>query len=164
MCMPKAVGSRHALLLLLGAGLFPGAALAQDTGHRYTAGRGVYERWCAACHDPGITHPGTHALMVKYPGGHRATGVITEWTDLPASYVSFMVRHGISVMPQFRKTEITDIELDALAAYLPEIHRRRNDLHGPPVSVAAVSRVGPAPRPTPRRADTIRRSESDSFH
>jgi mono/diheme cytochrome c family protein len=32
--------------------------------------------------------------------------------------VKVLVRHGISVMPQFRKTEISDQELDALAAYL----------------------------------------------
>jgi hypothetical protein len=28
------------------------------------------------------------------------------------------VRHGISVMPHFRKTEISDTELDELAAFL----------------------------------------------
>ena len=32
--------------------------------------------------------------------------------------VIFDSRFGISVMPQFRKTEISDQELDALAAYL----------------------------------------------
>jgi len=32
--------------------------------------------------------------------------------------VKVLVRHGISVMPQFRKTEISDAELDALAKYL----------------------------------------------
>jgi mono/diheme cytochrome c family protein len=105
------------LLLILGA-MPASAAVADEVPPKYAAGRVVYERWCAACHDPGIMHPGTHALMVKYPGGQRATGVITEWTDLPASYVSYMVRHGMSVMPPFRKTEITDTELAALADYL----------------------------------------------
>ena len=56
--------------------------------------------------------------MTKYAGGARASGLITQWNDLPASYVTFMVRHGMSVMPQFRKTEISDRELAALAAYL----------------------------------------------
>ena len=106
------------LLLALSAILAPAVAFADDVPKQYAAGRVVYERWCAACHDPGIMHPGTHALMVKYPGGQRATGVICEWTDLPATYVSYMVRHGMSVMPPFRKTEITDAELAALAAYL----------------------------------------------
>jgi mono/diheme cytochrome c family protein len=114
----KAVGRVGVFVLVMGATLIPTAAFAAHVPQRYAAGQVVYEYWCAACHDPGITHPGTHALMVKYPGGGRATGVITEWTDLPATYVSYMVRHGMSVMPQFRKTEITDGELAALAAYL----------------------------------------------
>jgi mono/diheme cytochrome c family protein len=56
--------------------------------------------------------------MSKYPGSPRASGTITEWKDLTPQYVRFMVRHGISVMPHFRKTEINDSELDALAKYL----------------------------------------------
>jgi (+)-pinoresinol hydroxylase len=80
------------------------------------SGRAVYEKWCAPCHDPGIIHPGTHALMAKYQGTKPA--VLLEWTDLPPQTVKHVVRHGISVMPQFRKTEISDAELDALAAYL----------------------------------------------
>jgi mono/diheme cytochrome c family protein len=80
------------------------------------SGRAVYEKWCAPCHDPGINHPGTHALMAKYQGTKPA--VLLERTDLPASIVKHFVRHGISVMPQFRKTEISDAELDALAAFL----------------------------------------------
>lgn len=79
-------------------------------------GRAVYEKWCSACHDPGVTHPGTHALMTKYKG--VKSGVLLEWTDLPAPLVKFVVRHGISVMPHFRKTEISNAELDALTAYL----------------------------------------------
>jgi (+)-pinoresinol hydroxylase len=64
----------------------------------------------------GVTHPGTHALTVKYQG--VKPGVLLEWKDLPVDTVKFVVRHGISVMPQFRKTEISDQELDALAKYL----------------------------------------------
>jgi (+)-pinoresinol hydroxylase len=80
------------------------------------SGRVIYDKWCAPCHDPGISHPGTHALMAKYQG--TKPPVLLERTDLPASIVKHFVRHGISVMPQFRKTEISDAELDALAAYL----------------------------------------------
>ena len=80
------------------------------------SGRVVYEKWCAPCHDPGNNHPGTHALTAKYQG--VKSGVLLEWTDLPSNVVKQFVRHGISVMPPFRKTEITDAELDALAAYL----------------------------------------------
>jgi len=86
------------------------------------AGRLVYERWCAACHDPGIEHPGTNALTTKYKGAK--SGVIVEWTDLPPEFVRHIVRTGISVMPQFRKTEISDKDLEALATYLSRNTRR----------------------------------------
>ncbi len=91
-------------------------ALAQEPAVQQAQGRAVYRKWCAPCHDPGVTHPGTHALTVKYQG--VKSGVLLEWTDLPAAMVKVLVRHGISVMPQFRKTEISDADLDALAAFL----------------------------------------------
>jgi (+)-pinoresinol hydroxylase len=97
------------------------AAVAIGTGTRVWAeappsGRLVYDKWCAPCHDPGMNHAGTHALTVKYQG--VKSGVLLDWTDLPASNVKHFVRHGVSSMPPFRKTEISDAELDALAAYL----------------------------------------------
>jgi (+)-pinoresinol hydroxylase len=91
-------------------------AFAQEPAAQQVQGRAVYEKWCAPCHDPGVTHPGTHALTVKYQG--VKSGVLLEWTDLPPAMVKVLVRHGISVMPQFRKTEISDADLDALAAFL----------------------------------------------
>lgn len=100
------------LVLALGCTL----ATAADVEPRHAAGRAVYERWCAPCHDPGIIHPATNALGAKYKG--VKSPVILEWDDLPAATVKYWVRTGISVMPHFRKTEISDAELDALAAYL----------------------------------------------
>lgn len=99
------------------------AVVALGTGTRARAetpvsGRAVYDKWCAPCHDPGMNHAGTHALTVKYQGAK--SGVLLDWTDLPASNVKHFVRHGISSMPPFRKTEISDAELDALAAYLSQ--------------------------------------------
>ncbi|MEN9705309.1 MAG: hypothetical protein RLZZ393_1188, partial [Pseudomonadota bacterium] len=43
-------------------------------------GAKVFQKWCAPCHAPGVTHPGTHALTAKYAG--QKGGVITEWTDI----------------------------------------------------------------------------------
>jgi mono/diheme cytochrome c family protein len=80
------------------------------------AGQLVYDKWCAPCHDPGIIHPGTHALMAKYANSKPA--VLKEWTDLDPLFLRYTVRHGVSIMPQFRKTEITDAELGDLVAYL----------------------------------------------
>jgi (+)-pinoresinol hydroxylase len=91
-------------------------ARAETLAPEHAAGQAVYLRWCAPCHAPGVTHPGTHALMTKYQG--VKSGVLLDWKDLPAVTVKYWVRHGISVMPHFRKTEISDAELDQLAGFL----------------------------------------------
>jgi mono/diheme cytochrome c family protein len=52
---------------------------------------------------------------------YRGTDVpplLHERTDLVPEFVKVIVRQGVSFMPQFRKTEISDAELEALAAYL----------------------------------------------
>ncbi len=59
---------------------------------------------------------GTLALQVKYHGEPPAR--LDQRTDLTADFVIGTVRHGISVMPSMRKTEIGDAELNAIAAYL----------------------------------------------
>ena len=98
------------------AALLSVAARADEPSDPYAGGRAVYTKWCAPCHDPGIIHPGTNALTVKYKG--VKPGVLLEWKDLQPETVKVLVRHGISVMPQFRKTEISDADLDALAKFL----------------------------------------------
>jgi (+)-pinoresinol hydroxylase len=108
-------GVLHAVLAALTCADFT-PAFAQDHVDENAAGRAVYARWCAPCHAPGVTHPGTNALTAKYQG--VKSGVLLEWRDLPEVTLKFVVRHGISVMPAFRKTEISDQELDALAKYL----------------------------------------------
>lgn len=60
--------------------------------------------------------PGTAALAAKYSG--QVPAALEERSDLTPDVVKFFVRHGVSIMPPFRKTEITDAELDALANYL----------------------------------------------
>jgi mono/diheme cytochrome c family protein len=79
-------------------------------------GRLTYEKWCAPCHAPGPDHPGTQALDALYNGSKP--GALIERTDLTPPIVKQFVRKGVSVMPFFRKTEISDTELDALAAFL----------------------------------------------
>jgi mono/diheme cytochrome c family protein len=79
-------------------------------------GKAVYTEWCAACHDPGPRHPGTQALEALYKGAKP--GALVERKDLVPKLTETFVRRGVSVMPPFRKTEITDADLAALAAYL----------------------------------------------
>jgi len=103
--------------------LVPSFAAAQPG--EYAEGVRVYGKWCAPCHDPGVTHPGTLALTTKYSG--VKSGVLLDWRDLRPEITRAMVRTGISVMPFFRKTEISDAELDALAAYLARNTPRAGD-------------------------------------
>jgi mono/diheme cytochrome c family protein len=102
--------------LALAALIICGSGSATEPSDPYAAGRAVYTKWCAPCHDPGVIHPGTNALTVKYQG--VKSGVLLEWKDLPPEMVRHLVRNGISVMPQFRKTEISDADLDALVKFL----------------------------------------------
>lgn len=87
---------------------------AQDA--RVKHGNEVFQHWCAPCHGPGPRHPGTQALAVLYKGVKPAP--LEERTDLVPEVVRAFVRNGVSIMPPFRKTEISDADLDALGAYL----------------------------------------------
>lgn len=84
------------------------------------AGKQVFDRWCAACHAPGPRPPGTMALQAKYGG--QPPAALEQRTDLTPDVVKLFVRQGVSIMPTFRKTEITDAELNALADYLGRAH------------------------------------------
>lgn len=112
------------IVLAVAAALLPGAPPLLATGAIVAAqdrvppvrGKVVYDQWCGACHDPGPRHPGTQALDALYKGSKP--GALQERTDLVPKLTETFVRRGVSVMPPFRKTEITDADLAALAAYL----------------------------------------------
>jgi len=96
------------ILLLLAAQAFAADEAALQEGKQ------VYENWCVACHGPGLA--GTNALQAKYKGSRPA--LLDQRTDLLPAVTRTFVRNGVSVMPFFRKTEVSDADLDALAAYL----------------------------------------------
>ncbi|PWT83757.1 MAG: p-cresol methylhydroxylase [Blastocatellia bacterium] len=91
-----------------------GAAATQESS--VERGRPVYDKWCTPCHGAGEGKPGTIAAAAIYKGSKAA--VLTERTDLTSAGIKRAVRTGVYVMPRFRKTEITDAELDAIVAYL----------------------------------------------
>jgi mono/diheme cytochrome c family protein len=102
--------------MVIAVGLFASRASAQTPAAE--RGEVVYDKWCTPCHAPGPGHPGTQSLQVKYRGALPA--VLEEREDLTPETVRTFVREGILLMAPFRKTEITDAELDDLAAYLTE--------------------------------------------
>ena len=111
--------------LLLGAiftgGLFAAGVLTTLASAQEAApnGEAVYEHWCAPCHAAGPGHPGTQGLQIKYRDTDT-NPVLVDRTDLTAEVVKVFVRQGVLSMAPFRKTEITDAELDALAAFLAD--------------------------------------------
>jgi mono/diheme cytochrome c family protein len=79
-------------------------------------GRQLYQYWCGPCHARGMNKPGTASLTYKYKGVLPAA--LEDRTDLAPDAVRYFVRHGVSIMPFFRKTEIDDSALDKIANYL----------------------------------------------
>lgn len=87
-------------------------------------GREVFKARCNLCHGdypkdikPGmVPMVGTQTLARKYKGAKPA--LLEQRTDLTPELVKFYVRHGQGVMPFFRPTEVSDADLDAIAAYL----------------------------------------------
>ncbi|HVS23537.1 MAG TPA: cytochrome c [Gammaproteobacteria bacterium] len=92
------------------------AAAAAAVAQPPVDGKAVFEKWCAPCHGDGPGKPGTNALQALYEGAKPA--MLEKRTDLPPELTKQFVRTGVSVMPFFRKTGISDAELDALANYL----------------------------------------------
>ena len=95
------------------------AALAQDPSGSH--GQEVFELWCSSCHKPlgplVASVAGTTALARKYKGSDTPAA-LEQRTDLTPDLIKSVVRHGLKSMPFFRKTEVSDSDLDALAAYL----------------------------------------------
>jgi len=102
-------------------------AVAQDSG---AVGRGKvkYEHTCAPCHGRGIGDdgremlPGTAALRIKYRGSVPA--VLEDRAGLTTEVLRTFVRQGSWSMPPFRPTELTDAEIEDIAAYLAESSSR----------------------------------------
>jgi mono/diheme cytochrome c family protein len=92
------------------------AAAAPLHAQQTADGKAVFDKWCAPCHGDGPGKPGTAALQALYKGVKPA--LLEQRMDLAPEFTRAIVRTGVSVMPFFRKTEISDAELDALGKYL----------------------------------------------
>jgi (+)-pinoresinol hydroxylase len=111
-----------ALVLVLGAAQALAAPGERVSGEGQPRGYVQYQDYCSMCHGTGPGKPGTMALQAKYKGAEPA--LLDKRTDLTPELIKTDVRNGLSVMPIFRKTEIGDADLDAIAAYLT-----RNNKH-----------------------------------
>ena len=104
----------RAALLILASLVFSASALAAPDEAQIELGHKVYRKWCYPCHGPGAGKPGTASLAAR----GQKPAALEERMDLTPPAIKTFVRHGVSFMPTFRKTEISDAELDAIAAYL----------------------------------------------
>jgi mono/diheme cytochrome c family protein len=86
------------------------------------SGHQVFEKWCAPCHSRGPGNPGTTTLAAVYRNTKPAA--LEDRTDLTVDFIRQSVRNGVFIMPFFRKTEISDVELEALATYLSQPAKR----------------------------------------
>ncbi|RKS24534.1 cbb3-type cytochrome c oxidase subunit III [Pseudomonas sp. WPR_5_2] len=106
----------HCLIVLM---LLAGLAVASEPSEQaVSANRGklVFDQWCGICHAASPRMPGTASLAAKYGGSLPAA--LEERTDMPPAFIKYFVRNGVLIMPAFRKTEITDADLELLVDYL----------------------------------------------
>jgi len=95
--------------------LIVGALLASPVFADTSVGESVFNKWCLGCHAQGPIFPGT-IYLTRTRGPERA--IISERTDLTAEYIELLVRKGMGGMPSFRRTEITNDQLNALVEHL----------------------------------------------
>jgi mono/diheme cytochrome c family protein len=91
------------------------------TGDRLAAGGDgakLYSVHCGYCHLP--AGMGTNLLTKQrmMMGEPPENGLLTNRKDLTADYIKSAVRMGKVAMPRQTRVDITDAELDAVAAYL----------------------------------------------
>jgi mono/diheme cytochrome c family protein len=78
-------------------------------------GQRLYRSTCLYCHDSAPGNPGTYVLAKKLG---KESSVLENRTDITADYVTSVTRHGLKGMPKYRKTELSDADVMAIAAYL----------------------------------------------
>ncbi len=100
-----------ALLALVCAPLF--AAHSDELTPEQQQGKTLFNQSCTFCH--GERGHAT-ALLRKRLGEEHA--LLEARTSLSVELVRHVVRHGINSMPVYRRAELSDHELDSIAAYL----------------------------------------------
>lgn len=73
-------------------------------------GEMVFMQYCNSCH----------------PGGAAGLGPAINNKSLPGGMLKFQVRHGLGVMPAFKKEVISEEKLDHLVAYLKTIRKNKD--------------------------------------
>ncbi|WP_321396966.1 cytochrome c [Emcibacter sp.] len=90
-------------------------------GDRLTStadGEVLFSNRCGACHLPGGMGTNLLTMQRMEMGFAPESGLLTNRTDLTADYVIEVVRNGKVAMPPQTRVDVTDAELERIAAYL----------------------------------------------
>ena len=78
-------------------------------------GEAVFQKWCDGCHMDSPFAPGT--IQLRQLRG-KDLSLVLKRTDLKPDFLRHIVRKGMNGMPLFRRTEISDEELEQLIDFL----------------------------------------------
>ena len=114
--MTRIAASLGILALALGISV----ASADDTSPtpKEQEGKRLFNHTCVYCHGPGVW--GTNRLSKRLDKEHA---LLENRTDLTPGAIRAIVRNGIGSMPPLRKTELSDADVEAIAAYLTRKNR-----------------------------------------
>ena len=100
-----------AAVLLLVSGW--AAAQSAPLTAKQAEGQKLFRSTCFYCHSERVW--GTFAIERRRG---PADALLEKRTDLVPEFVKTVVRNGLGSMPAYRRTELTDAEVDAIVAYL----------------------------------------------
>jgi len=108
--------------ILLASAVQAAAAADAPDAATIATGKVLFTRLCAACHGADRSEggramlPGTDALRIKYRGTLPA--LLEQRKDLTPEIIRAFVRKGTWSMPPFRKSEISDGQIEQIGAYI----------------------------------------------
>ena len=110
-------------------------------------GETLFQQRCGTCHlQWGM---GTNLLTKQQlaQGRPPSQGLLANRTDLTPDYVKTVVRQGKGAMPPLTKVDVTDAELDKIAAYLGKAAPQPQPQPQPSPSPSASATAAPGARP-----------------
>jgi len=80
-------------------------------------GRKLFHATCIYCHGEKVW--GTFTLERRMGKDHA---LLEKRDDLVGTYVKTVIRAGLGSMPPYRRTELSDTDVEAIAAYLTRLN------------------------------------------